>query len=70
MMERLAGEYPISNDLVDPEDGIVDVKALDYIMEIGMLVKIFQAGLIDEGMFIKAKGDVSKRYGIYSLFAA
>ena len=41
MMERLAGEYPISNDLVDPEDGIVDVKALDYIMEIGMLVKIF-----------------------------
>lgn len=69
-MERLAEEYPISNELVEPEDGIIDAKALDYIMEIGMLVKIYQAGLIDEGMFIKAKEDVSKRYGIYSMFAA
>ena len=69
-MERLAEEYPISNELVEPEDGIIDAKALDYIMEIGMLVKIYQAGLIDENTFAKAKENVSKRYGIYSLFAA
>ena len=67
-MERLAEEYPISNELIEPEDGIVDVKALDYIMEIGMLVKILQAGLIDENAFAKAKENVSKRYGNHHSF--
>lgn len=32
---------------------------LDYIMEIGMLVKIYQAGLINESMFAKAIENVS-----------
>lgn len=67
-MERLASEYPISNELIDPEDGIIDENALDYVMEIGMLVKIHQAGLIDDRTFIKAKDDVSKRYGIHYSF--
>lgn len=53
---------------VDSEDGIIDGKAMDSIMEIGMLVKILQAGLIDEGVFIKAKEDVSKRYSIHHSF--
>ena len=38
---------------------------LDYIMEIGMLVKIRQAELIDDDMFSRVKCDVSRRYGIY-----
>ncbi|MDD6302697.1 MAG: hypothetical protein PUA56_05335 [Bacillales bacterium] len=58
-------DFPISNKLVEP-DGEIDTKALDYIMEIGMLVKIYQAGLLSEDMFLKVKTDVSKRYKIYS----
>lgn len=69
-MERLASEYPISNELIEPEDGIIDGNALDYAMEIGMLVKVYQAGLIDNRIFAKVKDDVSKRYGIYSTIAA
>lgn len=61
-------QYPISNELIEPEGGIVDVKALDYIMEIGLLVKILQAGLIGENAFAKAKENVSKRYGNHHSF--
>ena len=67
-MERLASEYPISNELVDPEDGIVDENALDYVMEIGMLVKVYQVGLIDERMLVKIKDDISKRYSTHYSF--
>lgn len=34
-------------------------------MEIGILVKIYQAGLINESMFAKAIENVSKRFGIH-----
>lgn len=47
----------MSNKLVEP-DGEIDTKALDYIMEKGMLVKIYQAGLLSEDMFLKVKSDV------------
>lgn len=67
-MERLVSEYPISNELVDPEDGIVDENALNYVMEIGMLVKVYQAGLIDERMLAKIKDYVSKRYSTHYSF--
>ena len=67
-MERLASEYTISNELVDSEDGIVDENALDYVMEIGMLVKVYQVGLIDERMLVKIKDDTSKRYSTHYSF--
>lgn len=34
-------------------------------MEIGILVKIYQAGLINESMFAKVIENVSKRFGIH-----
>ena len=67
-MERLASEYTISYELVDSEDGIVDENALDYVMEIGMLVKVYQVGLIDERMLVKIKDDTSKRYSTHYSF--
>ena len=36
-------------------------------MEMGILVKIYQTGLLSEDMFLKIKTDVSKRYKVYSL---
>lgn len=37
-------------------------------MEISILVKIYQAGLINESMFAKAIENVSKRFGIHHSF--
>lgn len=37
-------------------------------MGIGILVKIYQAGLINESMFAKAIENVSKRFGIHHIF--
>lgn len=69
MMEMIAEEYPVSNRLVEPEKGEANQRVLDYIMEVGMLAKIRQAGLIDDDMFSRVKCDVSRRYGIYYSFS-
>lgn len=37
-------------------------------MEIGILVKIYQTGLINESMFAKVIENVSKRFGIHHSF--
>lgn len=37
-------------------------------MEIGILMKIYQAGLINESMFAKVIENVSKRVGIHHNF--
>lgn len=37
-------------------------------MEIGILVKIYQAGLINESMFAKVIENVSKRFGTHHSF--
>ncbi len=37
-------------------------------MEIGILVKIYQAGLINVSMFAKVIENVSKRFGIHHIF--
>lgn len=37
-------------------------------MEIGILVKIYQAGLINESMFAKVIENVSKRFGTIIVF--
>lgn len=51
---------PLSNKMIEPD--AVDVNALDCILEIGMLAKIFQSGLIDDGVYAKTRDDVLKRY--------
>ena len=53
---------PLSNKMIEPD--AVDVNALDCILEIGMLAKIFQSGLIGEGVYAKTRDDVLKRYGM------
>ena len=53
---------PLSSTMVEPD--AVDVNALDCILEIGMLAKIFQSGLIDESVYAKTRDDVLKRYGM------
>lgn len=53
---------PLSNKMIEPD--AVDVDALDCILEIGMLAKIFQSGLIDDGVYAKTRDDVLKRYGM------
>ncbi len=53
---------PLSNKMI--ESDAVDVNALDCILEIGMLAKIFQSGLIVEGVYAKTRDDVLKRYGM------
>lgn len=62
----IASDLPVSNKLINPINNDIDANALNYIMEIGMLVKILQEGLISEDMFIDIKNEVSKRYKIYS----
>lgn len=37
-------------------------------MKIGILVKIYQAGLINESMFVKVIENVSKRFGTIIVF--
>ena len=53
---------PLSNKMIEPD--AVDVDALDCILEIGMLAKIFQSGLIDESVYAKTRENVIKRYGM------
>ncbi len=53
---------PLSNKMIDPD--AVDLDALDCILEIGMLAKIFQSELIDDGVYSKTREDVLKRYGM------
>lgn len=51
---------PLSNKMIEPLS--IDESALDCILEMGMLMKIFHLGLIDENVFVKTKGDVLKRH--------
>lgn len=60
----IASEFPVSNALINTADNEVDEKMPNYIMEIGMLVKMCQAGLLNEDMFLKIKKDISRRYKI------
>lgn len=53
---------PLSNEMIEPK--AVDTNALDCVLEIGMLAKIFQSGLIDEGVYSKTREDVLRRYGM------
>lgn len=51
---------PLSNRMIEPT--AIDENALDCIVEMGMLIKIFHLGLIDENVFVKTKDDVLKRH--------
>lgn len=51
---------PLSNSMIEPT--AIDENALDCIIEMGMLTKIFHLGLIGENVFVKTKGDVLKRH--------
>lgn len=51
---------PLSNKMIEPLS--IDGSALDCILEMGMLSKIFHLGLIDEAVFVKTKDDVLKRH--------
>ena len=51
---------PLSNRMIEPT--AIDENALDCIVEMGMLTKIFHLGLIDENVFVKTKDDVLKRH--------
>lgn len=51
---------PLSNRMI--ESTAIDENALDCIIEMGMLTKIFHLGLIDENVFVKTKDDVLKRH--------
>lgn len=53
---------PLSNKMTEPET--MDANALDCVLEIGMLAKIFQNGLIDEDVYSKTRKDVLRRYGM------
>ena len=48
--------------MIEPD--AVDLDALDCILEIGMLAKIFQCGFIDDGVYSKTREDVLRRYGM------
>lgn len=51
---------PLSNRMLEPT--AIDENALDCIIEMGMLTKIFHLGLIGENVFVKTKDDVLKRH--------
>lgn len=51
---------PLSNRMIEPVS--IDESALDCIIEMGMLTKIFHLGLIDENVFVKTKDSVLKRH--------
>lgn len=53
---------PLSNRMIEPT--AIDEKALDCILEMGMLSKIFHLGLIDEAVFLKTKEDILGRYHV------
>ena len=53
---------PLSNKMIEPD--AVDVNALDCILEIGMLAKMFQTRLIDENVYSKTRDDVLKQHGM------
>lgn len=52
---------PFSNRMLEPT--AIDENALDCIVEMGMLTKIFHLGLIEENVFVKTRDDVLKRHG-------
>ena len=58
-IDRIASS-PLSNRMIEPLS--IDESALDCILEMGMLSKIFHLGLIDENVFVKTKDDVLKRH--------
>lgn len=51
--------FPLSNKMIEPLS--IDGSALDCILEMGMLSKIFHLGLIDEAVFLKTKDDILRR---------
>lgn len=53
---------PLSNKMIEPLS--IDGSALDCILEMGMLSKIFHLGLIDEAVFLKTKEDILGRYHV------
>ena len=55
---------PLSNRMIEPLS--IDESALDCILEMGMLSKIFHLGLIDEAVFLKTKDDILRRYHVPS----
>lgn len=61
---------PLSNRMIEPT--AIDENALYCIIEMGVLTKIFQLGLIGENVFVKTKDDILKRHSathsILSLF--
>lgn len=53
---------PLSNRMIEPT--VIDEKALNCIIEMGMLTKIFHRCLIDENVFVKTRDDVLKRHSV------
>lgn len=51
---------PLSNSMIEPT--AIDENALDCIIEMGMLTKIFHLGMIGENVFVKTKDSVLKRH--------
>lgn len=62
-IDRIASS-PLSNRMIEPLS--IDESALDCIIEMGMLSKIFHLGLIDEAVFLKTKDDILGRYHVSS----
>lgn len=59
---------PLSNRMIEPVS--IDESALDCILELGMLSKIFHLGLIDEAVFLKTKDDILGRYRVSSFIVS
>lgn len=59
---------PLSNKMIEPLS--IDGSALDCILEMGMLSKIFHLGLIDEAVFLKTKNDILRRCHVPSFIVS
>lgn len=59
---------PLSNRML--ESTAIDENALDCILEMGMLSKVFHLGLIDEAVFLKTKDDTLRRYHVPSFIVS
>ena len=59
---------PLSNKMIEPLS--IDGSALDCILEMGMLSKIFHLGLIDETMFLKTKDDILRKCHVPSFIVS
>lgn len=59
---------PLSNKMIEPLS--IDGSALDCILEMGMLSKIFHLGLIDEAVFLKTKDDILRRCHVPSFIVS